>query len=334
MKKAIAILTALALVVAMAACGENVIPTKAPTEPETTAAAAQTTEAPKPAETTEAPKPVETTEAPKPVETTEAPKPVETTEAPKPVETTEAPKPVETTPAETTPEVTVPAETTPAAPVAGKEEYYKTYLGSEDMKPLSETVRTAMLVEGAELYAMTYGTGVVVIEAEGGKLELYGEESKLYAHIYLKPQDGNEGEDNWYVCEIPEGEDPFDSFGGSGDILTGVDPESAVLTYLESFTENGVEYDRLLMTAPEGAADPDSPQEAYLTVKADTHEVVRMEMEMNDPENPDVVQGALIEFLEEGSLGIPEGITPEEGDYQTILMSVFMGMMTLMSDFM
>ena len=85
MKKALALILTLAMVLSMAACGGQEQTTAAPTQPQTTAAPteAPTTKAPDTTEapTTEAP----TTEAP----TTEAP----TTEAPTEPETTEAPEP-------------------------------------------------------------------------------------------------------------------------------------------------------------------------------------------------------------------------------------------------
>ena len=336
MKKGLAILAALAMVIMVAACGADAIPTKAPTD--------------KPAESTAEVKPAESTPAAtQPAET----KPAETkpaeTQAPetKPAET-QAPetKPVETTPAATQPPETKPVETTPAAtqppetkpvetqPVAGKDEYYKTYLGSEDMKTLSQNIRMAMLLNGEEAYAMTYASDALIMEAAGGKIELYRDGGKLYAHVYVKPADGGEGEDNWYSCEIPEGEDPFESFGGPENIFEDVDGEDMDVTYLDSFIEDGVEYDRILMKDASGTSDPDSPQEAVLTVKADTHEIVRMEMEMADPEDPENVQGMVMDFLPDDAIAMPAGIEAEESDYQTVLMTVFLGMMSLMGDFM
>ena len=340
MKKGLAILAALAMVIMMAACGADAIPTKAPTD--------------KPAESTAEVKPAESTPAATQAPETKAEtKPVET-QAPesKPAETkpaeTQAPetKPVETTPAATQPPETKPVETTPAAtqppetkpvetqPVAGKDEYYKTYLGSEDMKVLSQNVRMAMLLNGEEAYAMTYASDALIMEAAGGKIELYRDGGKLYAHVYVKPTDGGEGEDNWYSCEIPEGEDPFESFGGPENIFEDVDGEDMDVTYLDSFIEDGVEYDRILMKDASGTSDPDSPQEAVLTVKADTHEIVRMEMEMADPEDPETVQGMVMDFLPDDAIAMPAGIEAEESDYQTVLMTVFLGMMSLMGDFM
>ena len=330
MKKIAAVLLALALVVAMAACGVNSVPTKE-------ASKEATTEAPQPAQTTEAPQPAQTTAAPQPAGTTAAEVvPAETTAAPAPVETTAAPAPVETTaaPVETT-AAPAPVETTAAPqPVGNKEEYYKTYLGSEDMKPYGEVMRNAATVDGVELYSMIYGTNALIMEAEGGKIELYRQDAKLYAHIYLKPTEGNEGEENWYICDIPEEEDPFDSFGSSSfeDMFEGANDGSAELIYLETFTEDGVEYDRILMKPTEESGESGEPQEAYLIVKADTHEIVRLEMEMSDPENPETVQGVRIDFLGEDAVQLPADITPEESDYMTVLMSVFLGMMGLMGD--
>ena len=326
MKKGLAILAALALVIMMAACGADAIPTKAPTD--------------KPAESTAEVKPAESTPAAtQPAETQPAEtKPAET-QAPesKPAETkpaeTQVPetKPVETTPAATQPPETKPVET---QPVAGKDEYYKTYLGSEDMKALSQNVRMAMLLNGEEAYAMTYASDALIMEAAGGKIELYRDGGKLYAHVYVKPTDGGEGEDNWYSCEIPEGEDPFESFGGPSNIFEDVDGEDMDVTYLDSFIEDGVEYDRILMKDATGSSDSDSPQEAVLTVRADTHEIVRMEMEMVDSEDPENVQGMQMDFLADDAVAMPAGIEAEESDYQTVLMTVFLGMMSLMGDFM
>ena len=339
MKKALAVLMALALVLAMAACGNNPIPTKAPTNAETQAPAPSETQ--KPAETTAEVKPAETTpEETAPAETTpeETKAPETTPEATTEPETTPAETtPEETTPAETTPAETEPAETTPAdtQPVdADKADYYANhYLGTEDMKPRSGNLRATMLANDEALYSMAYGTGVLVMESKDGMIELYQKDKLLYAHILLKPADGSEGEESWKVCQIPEEENPFENFGSMSaeELFEGAEESSAVMTYQRSYMEDGVEYDVVLAVPPEDEMDPDEPMEMIMTILADTHEVVSMEVVMSDPENPDVKQTQKMEFLEEDALAMPENIQAEEAPYEETLMTLFMAMMSLMS---
>ena len=339
MKKALAVLMALALVLAMAACGNNIIPTKAPTNAETQAPAPSETQ--KPAETTAEVKPAETTpEETAPAETTpeETKAPETTPEATKEPETTPAETtPEETTPAETTPAETEPAETTPAdtQPVdADKADYYANhYLGTEDMKPLGDSLRATMLVNDEAIYSMAYGAGVLIMESKDGMIELYQQDKQLYAHILLKPADGSEGEESWKVCQIPEEENPFENFGSMSaeELFEGAEEGSAVLTYQRSYMEDGVEYDVVLAVPPEDEMDPEEPQEMIMIIRADTHEVVSMEMVMSDPENPDVKQAQKMEFLEDNALAMPENIQAEEAEYEETIMALFMAMMKLMS---
>lgn len=334
MKKAIAVLAALAMLFVLTACGTDVIPTKAPTQP-------AETQAPAPAQSTQAEPAATTPAAAEPAVTTPAEtQPAATT----PAETTPAPTtPAPTTPAETTPAPTTPAETTPAPtappetePVADKAAYYETYFGSEDMKPAGSIVRMAMLANRKEAYAMTAGGSALMIEAEGGRIEMYQQEDKLLAHIYAKPYADNEGEDRWMSCAVPEGENPFESFGEIDveEIFAEQDVESTTLTYQFSYPDDGVEYDVVLMTSLE---EPYSPEmepvvvETMMLVRADTHEIVRMEMETGaSEEDPEVTEGMRIDFLKELEPQIPEGITIEEEEYETVLMAVFMTMMVLM----
>ena len=106
MKKFLSVLLAVAMILALAACGKKEETTEAPTEAPNTTAAPQTTEAPteKPTE-----KETETTPAPTlPPETTQAPTEPEPT-------TPEATTPEVTEPEPTTPEATEPEPTTPEA---------------------------------------------------------------------------------------------------------------------------------------------------------------------------------------------------------------------------
>ena len=371
MKKITAILMALILVLAMAACG-NDIPTKAPadvdkteapapsssekpaestpaaTEPEVTEAAATTPEAAQPTE----PAPVET-KVPETAPSEQAPEtappetapaetvPPETTPAETAPPETQAP---ETTPVETTPEETAPLETKPeeTAPVetvppetevdSSKAAYYETFVSNGDIKPYGDAMRATEILNGEILLSMAYGSGALVLETEAGKMELYQQDNQLYAHIYLKPYDGNEGEDNWKVCEIPEEEDPFGNFammGSPEEMFEGMDDDTVKLEYQYSFTENGTEYECLLMKNMLDPEDPESAAEGYMIVRADTHEVVCLEIELNDSEN---TQGEKVEFLDSSEFAMPGNVEAESADYQMLMMDLFAAMMTLMGD--
>ena len=307
MRKLTALILALALVFSLTACssGEPETTTAAPTEAATEAPATEAT-------TTEAP----TTAAP----TTEAP----TTAAP----TTEAP----TTAAPTTEVPTTAAPTTEAPTQSGtadtdKAAFYADYKNNvgrfdfvgEDVRIIQSTETQTLVMENAHNMVKAE---VVVVEADYSST-MYVDGSKLYVRTVLPDEGKTVPKEEWCVADIPEGEDPLENMGGSSTEEYTYEDDMA-MEYLETVEENGVRYDKVLVSS-----GSEEGGEALFWFEESTLKVWKLEME-GDVDETGTAANAVMEFFTNDDALPSFSMTPKEVGYEEATMVFAMAMMTLL----
>lgn len=223
----------------------------------------------------------------------------------------------------------------------GKQAYYDTYYGSEDMKVAGGDVQMEMLGNGESAYTMITGKNVNIVSSDLGKVEMYGtEDNKIYIHTYVKPHDDDPvGEDNWVVCDIPEGQNPFEESEADSnpDAMFEPEDENTVITmeYESSYEEDGVVYDKVIMHSVKMAEDPlgtDIVVDSMLHINAETHEIVFYDMESEefDADGNLVLVEIRVKFVDV-DVELPEGAeNAEEGNYEEQMTKSALTMMLLM----
>ena len=303
MRKLLALLLAAVMMLSLTACSSEEA-TQAASEEQTTEAPA--TEAKTEAPATEAP----TTEAP----TTEAP----TTEAP----TTEAP----TTEAPTTEAASQSGEVNP-----DKAAFYADFKNNVGkFSFVGEDVRVAQSYgEGSGAMEMVMAHNMARITVPQNETDyfavMYEDEGKLYVQTFLPAEGDAESKEEWYVADIPEGEDPLADFAE--------DPEenytfedNMTLEYLDTVEMDGVKYDRVKVTTVEENGESG---EGIFWFEESGGKIQRIEMDRAEEESGVMIHARMEFFTNEDVVPAPSK-TPEKISYEDATMTFAMGMMGLM----
>jgi hypothetical protein len=209
-------------------------------------------------------------------------------------------------------------------------EYYKTWASSEDFGTEGKYMSMDLMFGETRFVMQVTDVGMTMVLGDS-EAAMFQKDGKMYAHIKAVGED-SAPVDEWYVADVPEGEDPSLFDAGENDFQDG--SGFGTVEYVDTIKEGGKTYDVLNITGKGMFGDEDTDQTYKGYVNADTHKLSRVEisttMESADEnaENKTVAVTGTISFIDALDFTVPANAT--EQSYEELSMTFAFTMMAIM----
>ncbi len=209
-------------------------------------------------------------------------------------------------------------------------EYYKTWASGEDFGTESQFMSMDLMFGETRFVMQVTDAGMSLIMGDS-EASMFQKDGKMYAHIKAVGEN-SAPVDEWYVADVPEGEDPSLFDAGENDFQDG--SGFGTVEYVDTIKEGGKTYDVLNITGKGMFGDEDTDQTYKGYVNADTHKLSRVEisttMESADEnaENKTVAVTGTISFIDALDFTVPANAT--EQSYEELSMTFAFTMMAIM----